>query len=103
MKKIAIKNTENKYKSFLIIMKGLLNITDREIDLLVEFNKHNHYPIEDSVIKDKVSVALGITKKTLHIMLKNLVDKKILIKDKRNCYERTNYILFNDKIEISIV
>jgi len=102
MKKITI-TTENKYKTYLKVISSIFNITNKEIELLSLFYTYSHFPIKNAEIKKTVAKDLGISIKTLHIMLKNLISKGILFKTSRGIYNVSDYIMFSgDSVLIKI-
>lgn len=101
MKKITI-IAKNKYETYLSILSSLLNISDREIELLVNFDLYKQNPIKDPKIKLLVAKNLNINIKTLHIMLRNLANKNILIRDKAGVYKLSKYLDYDNKILITI-
>jgi hypothetical protein len=101
MKKITI-TAKNKYETYLSVMSSLLNLSDKEIQLLVSFNSYGQNPIKDPKTKVLVANELGINIKTLHIMLRNLANKNILIKNGTGVYELSKYLDYDDKILITI-
>lgn len=101
MKKITI-IAKNKYETYLSILSSLLNISDKEIELLVNFDLYKQNPIKDPKIKLLVAKNLNINIKTLHIMLRNLANKNILIRDKTGVYKLSKYLDYDNKILITI-
>lgn len=86
MKKLIIQ-TDDYFKDYLIATRGLTGISDKETEILCEFNKLNHIKIEDSAIKKQIAANCNITYKTLNIFLRNMLEKNILTSEKRGVYE----------------
>jgi len=101
MKKITV-TSENQYKTYLQIISPIVNISAQEINLLCWFDSYSHFPISSSDIKERVANDMKISRKTLHIMLRNLVAKQVLIKVSRGVYDRSNYIKYSDQILFTI-
>lgn len=101
MKKITI-TSENQYKTFLQLVSPIVNLSQQEINLLSCFESYSHFPITNCEVKSKVATDMNISRKTLHIMLRNLVAKQVLIKIKRGIYDKSEYIKYSDKILFTI-
>ena len=86
MKKLTIQ-TDNPFKDYLIVTRGLIGISDKEISILCEFNNLNHIPISNSAIKKQAAKLCNISYKTLNIFLRNMLNKGILVSEKRGVYE----------------
>ncbi len=101
MKKITIP-TDNPKLTYLKLVGSIFNISDREIQLLYLFIKEDDIMIQSSDIKKLVAKELNISIKTLHIMLRNLETKGVIIKESRGKFRYHTILKFNDKILVTI-
>lgn len=104
MKKITITTTtlKERYEAYLIIISGIVNLTKKEIAILVELYIADAFPLESASIKQAVADKLKINYKTLNIFLRNLVKKELLISDKWGKYDLSHILKYSDKLEITI-
>lgn len=82
MKSLTFKRT---YRNYLTFISGLAELTNREIDLLEAVYSLNLHQI-NSTTKKLISDKLGVTEKTLNIMLRTLYGKKALNKEGHGIY-----------------
>lgn len=102
MKKITIPTgTGNCTLPYLTLISSIANITTREVELIYQFMLYDKEYIKDANIKRLVAGIMNINIKTLHVILKNLENKKLIIKESRGVY-RYNTILYPDK-EVQII
>lgn len=101
MKKISIP-TNNPYFTYLKVISSILNISDKEIELIYLFKKYDESSIRSSDIKKKVAEELKINIKTLHIMLRNLENKKVIIKKSRGVFDYSTLLRYDNSILINI-
>jgi predicted transcriptional regulator len=101
MKKITIP-TNNPYLTYLKVISSIINISDKEIELIYLFKKYDDTAISSSDIKKKVAEELNINIKTLHIMLRNLENKKVIIKKSRGVFNYSTFLKYDNSILINI-
>lgn len=101
MKKITIP-TDNPQLTYLNLISSIINISDREVELLYLFIKRDAKGISSSDYKKEVAEELNINIKTLHIMLRNLESKQVLIKESRGKFVYHSLLKFDNDILINI-
>lgn len=96
MKKLTIPTGGNYKLGYLTLISSIANITTREVELIYQFMLHDNQYIKDSDVKKSVAADMHINIKTLHVILKNLENKGLLIKESRGVY-KYNTILHPEK------
>lgn len=105
MKRISIQATtlREKYEAYLTTISGIADLTNKEIQLILELNEASSFPINEPKIKTIVANKLNISYKTLNIFLRNMTKKGLLISEKRGEYNIIPLLQYSDKLQIEIV
>jgi len=101
MKKITIP-TNSPYLTYLKIISSILNISDKEIELINLFKKYDSNAISSPEVKKGVAEELNINIKTLHIMLRNLQGKNVITKRGRGIFDYSTLLKHDNSILITI-